>query len=260
MSTMIFFLALLRTSIRASISKRGAFLIEMALMVVNNLIFFSIWWIFFQQYRDVAGWNLNDMFVLMAVGTGSYGLMQVIFGGVKNLSKIIINGDLDPFMTQPKNLLLHVLGSKSLSKGWGHLMTALILIALGGAATLYTLPLLLISVACGCLVFTSINIIAHSLPFWVGSVEGVSNKYCDALFLFALYPTNIYSGFLQVVMFTVIPAGVISYLPVELVRSFSWSQLFVLVASALSFFAAAFFFFYSGLKNYESGNKFGSSG
>lgn len=260
METFIFFIALLRTSIRASISRRRAFIIEMALMIANNLVFFAVWWIFFQQYRDVAGWNFNDMFVLMAVGMGSYGLMQILFGGVKNLSRIIINGDLDPFMTKPKNLLLHVLGSKSLSKGWGHLMTAAILIALGGSATLCALPLLLISSICGCLVFTSINVIAHSLPFWIGSVEGISNKYCDALFLFALYPTNIYSGFLQVVMFTVIPAGVISYLPVELVRHFSWGQLIILLISALSFVAIAFFVFYCGLKKYESGNKFGIGG
>ena len=76
------------------------------------------------------------MMILMAVGTGGYGLMQICFGGVRNLSKIIISGDLDPFMTQPKNLLLHIAGSKSFSKGWGHLMTAVILIVFGGIATL----------------------------------------------------------------------------------------------------------------------------
>jgi hypothetical protein len=36
---MRFFLALLRTSIRASISVRGAFLLDSVLMIVNNLVF-----------------------------------------------------------------------------------------------------------------------------------------------------------------------------------------------------------------------------
>ena len=243
---------------KASISKRGAFLIESALMIANNLIFFSIWWIFFRQFNDVAGWNFNDMIILMAVGTGGYGLMQICFGGVKNLSKIILSGDLDPFMTQPKNLLLHIAGSKSLSKGWGHLMTSVTLIVLGGITTAHTILLILIGILSGCLVFTSINVIAHSLPFWMGSVEGLSKKYCDSLFLFALYPTNIYSGILQVVMFTLIPAGVISYLPVELIRHFSWSRLLLLMGSSLCFLAISFIVFYSGLKKYESGNRFGT--
>jgi ABC-2 type transport system permease protein len=92
----------------------------------------------------------------------------------------------------------------------------------------------------------------------MGSVEGLSKKYCDSLFLFALYPTNIYSGILQVVMFTLIPAGVISYLPVELIRHFSWSRLLLLMGSSLCFLAISFILFYSGLKKYESGNRFGT--
>lgn len=258
LKTIMFFIYLLRTSIKASISKRGAFLIEMALMIANNLIFFTIWWIFFRQFNDVAGWNFNDMIILIAVGTGAYGTMQICFGGVRHLSKMIINGDIDPFMTQPKNLLLHILGSKSHSKGWGHLMTSCILITFGGVASWNTIPLVFISILSGCLVFVSIHVMAHSFPFWMGSVEGLSKKYCDSLFLFALYPTNIYSGLLQVIMFTLIPAGVISYLPVEMIRNFTWMQLLVLLASSCSFFATAFIVFYSGLKRYESGNMFGT--
>lgn len=257
LKTFSFFIHLLKTSIKASMSKREAFLIESSLMIANNLIFFVIWWIFFRQFNEVAGWTFHDMTTLIAVGTGAYGLMQILFGGIRTLSKIIANGDLDPFMTQPKNLLLHVAGSRSLSKGWGHLMTTFVLIVINGVNTLYDVPLILISIVCGCLVFTSINIIAHSLSFWLGSTEGVSKKYCDALFLFALYPTNIYSGMLKIIMFTLIPAGVISYLPVELIRNFSWLQFFTLIASSLVFFIFSFLIFYRGLKRYESGNKFG---
>lgn len=258
LKTLIFYMYLLRTSIKASISKRGAFLIESGLMILNNLIYLAMWWIFFHKFNDISGWNLRDMIILQAVGVGGYGLMQICFGGIKNLSKIITSGDLDPFMTQPKNILLHIAGSKSFSKGWGHLMTAVILIFLGNLATFQILPLVVISSISACLVFTSIHVIGHSLPFWMGSVEGLSKKYCDILFLFALYPSNIYSGLLQVVMFTLIPAGVISYLPVELIRDFSWAKLLILFASSLSFCVIAYFVFYSGLKKYESGNRFGT--
>jgi len=254
--TLMFFIQLLRTSIKASISTRGAFLIESTLMIVNNLIFFSIWWIFFSRYPDVANWHFNDMVILISVGSGSYGLMQICFGGIRNLSKMIQDGALDPFMTQPKNLLLHVAGSKSFAKGWGQLMTSFIMIILSKISSPVDICLILLGIVSGCLVFTSINIIAHSLPFWMGTFDGVSKKICEALFLFALYPTNIYSGWLQVIMFTLIPAGIISYLPVELIRHFSWSQLLILITSASAFLVLAIGIFYFGLKKYESGNRF----
>ena len=137
-----FYLNLVRTSIRASISVRGAFLLESALMVANNLIFVFIWWIFFRQFKEIAGWTMRDLIILNAIGMGAYGLMLICFGGIKFISKIILNGDLDPFMTQPKNLLIHLVSSKSQSKGWGYLMTTVALIGLGGLATFPALPLI----------------------------------------------------------------------------------------------------------------------
>jgi len=257
LKTFRFFLSLLHTSIRASISIRGAFLLESVLMVANNLIFLLMWWIFFKQFKQISGWTMTDMIALNAIGMGGYGLMQICFGGVKQISRVILNGDLDPFMTQPKNLLIHLTGSKSFSKGWGHLMTTIILVILGQFFTVSSIFLILLGMICSCLVFTSIGIIAHSLVFWFGSIEKVSKNYCDSLFLFALYPTNIYSGVLQLVMFTLIPAGIIGYMPVELLRSFSWLKLIALVGSALGFFSLSFIVFYRGLKRYESGNQFG---
>lgn len=257
MKTIKFFFELLRTSIRASISVRGAFIVESLLMIANNLIYVLMWWIFFRQFKEIAGWTMQDMIVLNVIGGAAFGLMQICFGGTKQLCRIVLNGDLDPFMTQPKNLLIHLISSKSASKGWGHLMTAAILLVVGGLTAPSELVLIFLSIISGCLVFTSMGIIAHSMVFWFGAVESVSRKYCDSLFLFALYPSHIYSGVLQFIMFTLIPAGIIGYLPVELIRHFSWINLIILLSSSIAFFALAFFIFHLGLKRYESGNQFG---
>jgi ABC-2 type transport system permease protein len=255
LKTANFYFHLLRTSIKASISLRWSFLLQMFLMIMNNLIFFSVWYLFFIQFNDIGGWQFRDMAVLMTIGTGAYGLRQILFGGVKSLARSIVNGGLDPFMTQPKNLLIHMIGSRSMPKGWGHLLTSFILILLAGLTDFYTLSMILISIVSGCLIFVSMSIIAHSLSFWLGPIEGLANRYCDSLYLFALYPSNIYSDILRFMMFTVLPAGLISYLPVELVREFSWDKLAGVVGGALFLAALSFFVFYQGLRRYESGNQ-----
>lgn len=255
MKSIRFFFSLLHTSIRASISLRGAFIFESILMIVNNLIFLVMWWIFFRQFKDVAGWTMRDLIALNAIGLGSLGLMKVCFGGTRNLGKIILNGDLDLFMIQPKNPILHLAGSQSQSKGWGHLMTSVVLVFLGNL--LPFLPLILISILSGGLIFTSISIIAHSMVFWLGPVEAVSKKYVDSLYLFVIYPPNVYSGILQIIMFTLLPAGIIGFLPVTLIQHFSWPGLLILLLSSATFLALAFTIFHLGLKRYESGNQFG---
>ncbi|MBS0625287.1 MAG: ABC-2 family transporter protein [Verrucomicrobia bacterium] len=255
MKTFSFFLSLVSTSIRASISIRGAFLIEFVLMVANNLIFFSLWWIFFQNFVDVGGWKIDDIAASMAILSGSYGISQICFGGIKNLGAIILNGDLDPFMVQPKNLLLHLAASKSRSKGWGHLMTTVVLLIFIG--TWKSVPLVVLVSLSGSMIFISMYVIVSSLTFWYGTLESVTHRFLDSLFVFSLYPTNIYSGILQIVMFTVIPAGLIGYLPVELLREFTWTRLGIILGSSAAFTAFAYFIFYRGLKRYESGNQFG---
>lgn len=252
-----FYLYLLRMSMKASISLRWNFLFEVILMLFNNLVFFSMWWIFFFQFNDIAGWQFKDMAILMAIGTGAYGLRLICFGGIKNLARSITSGGLDPFMTQPKNPLLHMLGSRSLAKGWGHLCTSTMIVLLSGLTDVYSLAMILVGMVCGCMVFAATAIISHSLAFWLGPVESLAKRYCDSLFLFALYPSNIYSDILRFMMFTVLPAGLISYLPVELVREFSWLKLSCVVGGAFFLWILAFAIFYLGLKRYESGNQIG---
>lgn len=254
---MRFFLSLIATSIRATLSLRLAFLIELILMIGNNLIFFLIWWIFFNKFNRVGGWGFDDLVVMMAIVRGGYGLARVLFGGTKTLAKTITGGGLDPFMTQPKNLLLYLIGAKSQSKGWGHIVSAIILYFLTDI-TLSQMPLMFLGIISSCLIFTSVSVIAHSMCFWFGNVGEVSKKYVDSIFLFVHYPVNIYSGLLQVLMFTVFPAGLIGYLPVELLKSFSWTMCLSLIGATVIFVVLAFITFYRGLRRYQSGNLFTS--
>lgn len=216
-------------------------------------MFLALWWIFFSQFEEIGGWHFHDMAILMAIGMGSYGLMQICFGKARELALVITRGDLDALMTQPKSLLLHLIGSHSLTRGWGHLSTSLLLIILGGMVSI--LPLVLLGIVCGCLVMASFTIIVQSLAFWLGPIDSLSRKYCDALLLFSFYPTKMFPGFLQVILFTVIPAGIVGNLPLEMVHGFTWSKLLVLLTATCSLIGISFIVFYQGLKRYESGNQ-----
>src|SRR5262249_7800150 len=110
--------ALVATNLRQSLALRGAFWLQAAFMLANNLIFFTTWWIFFRRFQDVGGWRLEDLATLFGVVAAGFGLCVVFTGGIRELARAITDGDLDSLLLQPKPVLLQAAAARSLASGW----------------------------------------------------------------------------------------------------------------------------------------------
>jgi viologen exporter family transport system permease protein len=95
-------------------------------------------------------------------------------------------------------------------------------------------------------------VIAGSLAFWMGSAEAAAFQAQQAVITFSWYPGAMFHGWLRVLLFTAIPAGFISHIPVELLRSFDPTPFMGLIGIASAGLAGGVFRI--GLKRYESGN------
>ena len=103
-------------------------------------------------------------------------------------------------------------------------------------------------------VFVAFNVLAGCLGFWIGNAEQTAFQAQQATINFSLYPGAIFQGWIRVLMFTAIPAGFITHLPVELLRAFDIRLFFALVGFAALVVALAIGAFRMGLRRYESGN------
>jgi ABC-2 type transport system permease protein len=249
-------LDMLELSILSSIQSKKKFFLEVFLILMNNLFFVALWGIFFNRFDAIAGWTFSDVMAVIAIASGAFGLKEIAFGGVQKISPLILNGEIDSYLVKPKHTLLLIAASKSFPKGWGHLATGLLLTAFGGFATLLSVPFILASMILGCLTFTSAAIIIYSLPFWLGPVQNGTKRYYETLLLFSLYPAHTYTGLFKVALFSILPAGLIGTLPVEILQHFSLAKLLYLLGGTATFCVLALFTFNKGLQNYESGNKF----
>jgi ABC-2 type transport system permease protein len=246
------------TNLRASASLRGAFLLQALFMLVNNFTFFTVWWIFFQRYPEIRGWKLPDLAALYGITAVSIGFLLVFGGGIRTMARMIADGELDPLLTQPKGVLLHLLGSSSRPSGWGDMISGVILIAYSGYAHGANVPLVLLLLCCSIVVFFGAAVMAQSLAFWLGPVDGFSWQLVEFVVTFSVYPQSVYPLYLKVLLFTLIPGGFISYLPVTLLREFNPWVLAAVVGAAAVYAALASAMFYRGLREYESGNRVGA--
>jgi ABC-2 type transport system permease protein len=219
-------------------------------------LFFSTWWLIMERYDNVRGWRLPDMACLYGIAAAGFGSSVVLAGGLRDLAGKIYEGELDALLTQPKSVLLSALASRTNPSGWGDVATGAILIGASGRASLATLPLLAVGVAAACLTFVACAVVMHSLAFWWGRTESLSRSLWEFTLTFSLYPPALFGPGLKVVLFTLLPAGFASYLPVQLIRSPSPEAVLACVFGSLAYAAAAVLVFARGLRHYESGNRF----
>lgn len=246
--------ALLATSLKASLAHRAAFWMQVVLMALNDLLFFCIWWIFFARFPEVRGWTLHDMYAGYGFVALTFGLYVVLAGGTRDLAARIVRGELDALLTQPRALLPRVALSHSIASGWGDIGFGALLLALSGKVALSTLPPLLLLVAASALVLAATAVLAGCLAFWAGDLDGLPRQVTEFLLIFSLYPSPLFTGGLRVVLFTLLPAGFVGFLPAEYLHAPRPGLLLAAVGGALGYALLAVLVFGRGLRRYESGN------
>ncbi len=233
---------------------RASFLTQMITMMINNGVWIAFWGIYFTQFPVVNGWELRDILLLWGISAGGFGWVIALFGNSLRVSSMIATGQVDLYLTMPKNVLLHMLISRMNFSAWGDYLFSWIVFFLAGGVSLsllakYVLAQLLVGI-----LFISVFIISQSLAFYFGNSEGLLNQIFMAMITFTTYPIDIFHGFTRIVLFVVIPAGFVSSLPVAFFSNFSWSFFGQMIFAVLFFFLLAMFTFYRGLRRYESGN------
>jgi ABC-2 type transport system permease protein len=255
--TLRFLRALVATNLKASMALRGAFLMQAVFMLFNNLIFFVTWWIFFDRFSSVNGWELGDMAAIYAVCAIGFGASVVFGEGARHLARQIAEGELDSFLAQPKPPLLQAVASRSMAAGWGDIVTGVLLMAVSGYTSPLSYAMLVVASACAATMFIATTVLFHSIAFWLQGAGDIARQFSDFLVMFSLFPKTVFGGFLKILLYTVIPAGFISYVPVELVRGFNVPMLLASIGGVVVYTALALFVFRLGLRRYESGSRFG---
>ncbi len=253
-SVLVFAATYLRINLLAALEYRLAFVVQAVGMMLNDIAFAFFWVLYFARFPDVGDWSVRDLALLWAVGATSIGLSAALFGNCTRISTIVVQGQLDYYLGLPKNALLHVLVSRSGLAGWGDVAFGLLAYALFGPRDPGSILLFVVLVLLSLTVFVAFNVLAGCLGFWIGNAEQTAYQAQQATINFSLYPGAIFQGWIRVLMFTAIPAGFITHLPVELLRAFDTRLFFVLVGFTALVVVLALGAFRLGVRRYESGN------
>jgi ABC-2 type transport system permease protein len=248
------FAAYVKLNLKSELEYRVAFITQAGGMLVNDCIWIIFWCFFFNRFPVIKGWTATDVVMLWAIAATGFGIADCLFCNARYLGQIINRGQLDTWLVYPRRVLPHLIlewfGTNSLGDiifGFG----SFCLIAHPSLPRVVFFILLSFSTAATVL---AVRILAGSLAFFLGNVQSLAEQWENAVLTFSTYPGGLFQGTTKLVLFTLIPAGFISYMPVDAIRSLSFSLLAACWAGSLTILAIAVGVFHFGLRRYESGN------
>lgn len=229
------------------------FLTNVVFMMLNNASILVQWFILFRLRDDVGGYSLREVLMLWGLVAASYGLSNILFARVLSLPNLIINGKLDAWLVQPKNVLLGVLTSETRISAIGDLLYGVILVCVcrPGVGGFF---LFLLFVITGALAFTAFALLLGSLSFWFVRMDILQNQMLMGMINFGTYPDGIFQGAARILLYVLIPVGMALWLPAHVMARFDGKMFLAVLGYVLLLSVAAVAVFYRGLRRYASGN------
>lgn len=240
-------------NIMREMTNRVTFLTNVLFMVLNNSTFLIQWLLLFHLKSDIGGYAFSEIMVLWGLAASTYGLSHVLFQRAFKLPALILQGKLDSFLVQPKNVLLGIITSATNSSAIGDLVYGYLVIILFkfsiGNLLLFTLFTLL-----GALIMAAFAVATGSLSFWIVRADLLSENLNNVIINFGTYPDSIFKNGVRLLLYTIVPVGFVIYLPMHIILNFDFMATLGVIVFTLAISLLATFLFYRGLKRYTSSN------
>lgn len=232
---------------------KTTFITNIIFMILNDASFLVQWVILFSLKDNVGGYEFKQVLLFWGIAAGVYGVSRFFFYKAFSLSDIINEGKLDSYLIQPKNVLISVVTSDVSVSAIGDLLYAYIVLGIYGI-TLENLLLFTFFIICGGITIANISIILSSLSFWFHKSDAVMDTVNTLMINFSTYPDGIFKGITKIILYTIIPVGLVNYIPVKLLIHFDIKLFLLVIGVTALFMILSFIIFYKGLKKYSSSN------
>ena len=241
--------ATIRGSFTETRTNRRAFISNVTIMVVNDVVWIAFWIIFFRRTGTVRGWDTDRVLLLLAVLTTSAGFVLGFLSNARRLGAIITAGELDSLLALPVSPLPHLLVRRVDAVNLGDFVFGIALFVISDTPT--PSRVLVFVGACGAaaMVLTGFFVTMGSLTFFAGKGEAGELGF-HSMMMFSAYPIDIFTGAGKALLYTAVPAGFVAAAPSSLVDDFDGSEAAVLVLAAAVFAALGVALFTLGLRRY----------
>ena len=243
----------IKYSLMREMLNKVTFFSNIIFMILNNASFIVQWVVLFSLKESLAGYTIKTVILLWGLASVTFGVSRFFFKNAFKLSETITNGKLDAYLVLPKDVLLSVITSDITVSAIGDMLYGYIMLFIYGI-TLQNFILFTTFAICGGIILTCISVIFSSFSFWISRSDLISDTANTLMINFATYPDGIFKGTVKIIMYTIIPVGLSTYIPIHTIVNFNIYNLLIVIVFTIVMIAIAYVVFNKGLKRYSSSN------
>lgn len=237
---------------------RANFIFETAVSLLEVGMYLFYWKIFFSISDGIPGASYEQLAALVAFNHVIYAGADTLMGSsVWQVGQLIITGQLDIFLVQPKSVIYQIFFSGAQPVRGVQIVVGTALFFMFVPLTLSTVVLYIFGCLTGTAIFISWVMTIHALTFKLGNSVLVY-KLLSVVLHFAKKPATIFSAAVRFFLYTIIPAAYVGTVQAQQLFNPDLLTLCGLAALAIISPFVATALFRRGLRLYESGNLIGA--
>lgn len=225
------YIRLATASIKSRMEYRGSFFIFMGTLLAFYTAQVLTIGVVINRFHSIGGWTMGEMAFLYSLLILSQGLVSSLFNGLIDFSTQVREGLYDRTLVRPLSPLIQVIVNGFEISGVAHVIMGIASFWLANKFlfiewNLNNLIMLVIVIFGGSLILAGIRIIIAAIAFWAVNNNSLVHLFVYSSREFLLYPLNIYSGGVRLLLTFLIPLGFINYYPAHYFLNKSSGELF----------------------------------
>lgn len=218
-------------SIASRMEYRASFLIFLFTILAFYIAQILAIVVIIYRFQSIGGWSMGEMAFLYSLLVLSQGLVSCAMGGLLEFSELIRTGNFDRNLVRPLSPLLQVIANGFDLTGIVHISLGILAVVIANQFvkiewTAMKILILILVVLGGSAILASIRILIATIAFWAVKTDSLVHLFVFSSREFLLYPVNIYSLPIRILLTFIFPLAFINFYPAHLFLQKDSSTLF----------------------------------
>ncbi|WP_242504479.1 ABC transporter permease [Promicromonospora panici] len=212
--------AVLASRARSQASYRASFRMDLVGALLVGIIEFTEIWVLYTASDQIGGFTLAQIMLVFGLADLAFSLADLVFGHCDNLPLYVRKGTLDVFFLRPQPVLAQLVTSDLSLRRIGRCLVGATALTVGLVVNdidwgVGTIGLLVLSLACGFVIFAAQFVMAAGLQFFLINGAEMTNAFVYGGRYAATQPATVWPRALLVLFGGIFPVAFAAYLPVS---------------------------------------------